>query len=168
MYDFWMQWFFEFVTLIAEKSHIAMSEGVVPMPAMAVLLSTSTITACVVVEKFPKISFDKLAEVWLDMLTLDADEMLNENSSRYCRSSSLSWNEGFIWKENIELNLGLGKTFAPKKILFQIYLHLQISRPTSFVTFDLKSTMRTMPAAESVSVMFLRIFSVHKWSTLGR
>ena len=63
MYDFLMQWFFEFVTLIAEKSHIVMSEGVALMPAIAVLLTTSTITACVVVEKFPKISFDKLAEV---------------------------------------------------------------------------------------------------------
>ena len=58
--DFFMD---EIVTLIAEKLHIAMSEGVVLMPAIAVLLSTSTITACVVVEKFPKISFDKLAEV---------------------------------------------------------------------------------------------------------
>ena len=43
------------VTLIAEKSHIAMYEGVVLMPAIPLLPSTSTIAACVIVEKFPEV-----------------------------------------------------------------------------------------------------------------
>ena len=44
----------EVVTFTAEKLHIVIFEGVVPMPAITVLPSTSTITACVVVEKFPE------------------------------------------------------------------------------------------------------------------
>ena len=97
----------EKVTLIAEKSHIVVFEGVVLVSTIAVLLSTSPSTAWVVVE----IRFDESSKVWLEFV-----DMLAENSSKYCWSSSLRtsltqcWNEGFIWKENIELNLRRGKT----------------------------------------------------------
>ena len=101
----------EKVTLIAEKSHIVVFEGVVLVSTIAVLLSTSPSKACVVVE----IRFDESSKVWLEFVDMFAENSLSK-TLRNCWSSSLRtsltqcWNEGFIWKENIELNLRRGKT----------------------------------------------------------